>query len=206
METRNVEVSLAKAREWYKSGNKALKEVALQAYTKEELEGTDYKNITCFGDAIQALGLDSDTVMEHIDTLKNMGSGSKQLVAIFMLNIVRKALNGGETPKLTSGSVYYPWVRFLPKKDAASHARRNGYVTKEEFINEGNRYQLVGGGYYCWAYDGVGYFIGDSGYVNAIAGLLCCKSAEIAKHMSKHFAKLIFEAVYAQYNFVEWED
>jgi len=206
METRKVEVSLAKAREWYKGSNKALKEVALQAFTKEELEATDFKNITCFGDAVQALGLDSDTVMEHIDSLKEMGSGSKQLVAIFMLNIVRKALNGGETPKLTSGSVYYPWVRFLPKKDAAAYARRNGYVTKEEFINEGSRYQLVGGDYNSWTVNGVGYFSGGDGNVVAIAGLLCCKSREIAQHMSKHFAKLIFEAVYAQYNFVEGED
>lgn len=206
MEKRNVEVSLAKAREWYKSGNKALKEVALQAFTKEELEATDFKNITCFGDAIQALGLDFDTVMEHIDTLKGMGSGSKQLVAIFMLNIVRKALNGGETPKLTSSSIFYPWVRFLPKEDAAAYARCNGYVTKEEFINEGSRYQLVGGACDYWTCGGVGHFGGGEGYVYAHAGLFCCKSAEIAKHMSKHFAKLIFEAVYAQYNFVEWED
>lgn len=206
MEKRNVEVSLVKAREWYKSDNKALKEMALQAFTKEELEAIDFKNITCFGDAIQALGLDSDTVMEHIDTLKNMGSGSKQLVAIFMLNIVCKALNGGETPQLTSGSVYYPWVRFLPKKDAASYARRNGYVTKEEFINEGSRYQLVGGACSYWPCGGVGCFSGGNGHVGAIAGLLCCKSAEIAEHMSEHFAKLIFEAVYAQYNFVEWKD
>lgn len=37
MDKRTVEVSLQTAREWYKSGNKALKEVALQAFSEEEL-------------------------------------------------------------------------------------------------------------------------------------------------------------------------
>lgn len=37
MEERNVKVSLEKAREWYKSGG-TLKEIALQAFTKDELE------------------------------------------------------------------------------------------------------------------------------------------------------------------------
>lgn len=177
--------------------------MALQAFIKEELEGTDYKSILDFDDALNALGL---SPTEEYVAIKKLKSISAHAAAVYMLNIVRKALNGGETPKLTSGSVFYPWVRFFPKKDAAAYARRNGYVTKEEFINEGSRYQLVGGDYYCWACDGVGSFYGGHGSVSAVAGLLCCKSAEIAKHMSKHFVKLIFEAVYAQYNFVEWED
>lgn len=37
MEERNVKVSLEKAREWYKSDG-TLKEIALQAFTKDELE------------------------------------------------------------------------------------------------------------------------------------------------------------------------
>lgn len=37
MEERNIKVSLKKAREWYKSNNDTLKELALQAYSKEEL-------------------------------------------------------------------------------------------------------------------------------------------------------------------------
>lgn len=38
MEERNIKVTLDKAREWYESTNSTLKELALQAFTKEELE------------------------------------------------------------------------------------------------------------------------------------------------------------------------
>ena len=38
METRNISVTLEQAREWYNSGNNALRTLALNAYAKEELE------------------------------------------------------------------------------------------------------------------------------------------------------------------------
>ena len=38
METRNISVTLEQAREWYNSGNATLRTLALNAYTKEELE------------------------------------------------------------------------------------------------------------------------------------------------------------------------
>ena len=37
MEKRNLKVDLNTAKEWYKSGNEALKELALQVFTEEEL-------------------------------------------------------------------------------------------------------------------------------------------------------------------------
>lgn len=205
METRNVQVSLATAREWYKSGNKALKEVTLQAFTEEELKGVSYKEILDFKDACDALGL---CYKDELATIKKLKAISAHTAAIYGLDIVRKALNGGEIPSLVSGSVYYPWVRFYPtnNKPDSDTLRRNGYVLADKFTHAGKSYILVGGdcNYYC-SY-GVGAFGGDDGGVSANAGLLCCKSREIAQHMSKHFAKLIFEAVYAQYDFVEWDD
>ena len=45
MEERYVTISFEKAKEWYKSNNSSLKEVALQAFTKEELEIIDLKEI-----------------------------------------------------------------------------------------------------------------------------------------------------------------
>lgn len=38
METRNISVTLEQAREWYNSGNDTLRTLALNAYTKEELD------------------------------------------------------------------------------------------------------------------------------------------------------------------------
>ena len=45
MEERYVTVSLEKAKEWYNSNNSSLKEIALQAFNKEELELIDLKEI-----------------------------------------------------------------------------------------------------------------------------------------------------------------
>ena len=44
METRNISVTLEQAREWYNSENDTLRTLALNAYTKEELE-LDYNSI-----------------------------------------------------------------------------------------------------------------------------------------------------------------
>lgn len=41
-EKRNVSISLEEAREWYKSGNNALKAIALKAYSENELAGYEY--------------------------------------------------------------------------------------------------------------------------------------------------------------------
>lgn len=44
-EERNLYVSLEEAKEWYKSGNSAFKNLALRVYTKEELEASSYEQI-----------------------------------------------------------------------------------------------------------------------------------------------------------------
>ena len=41
-EKRSVSISLEEAREWYKSGNNALKAIALKVYSKNELAGYEY--------------------------------------------------------------------------------------------------------------------------------------------------------------------
>lgn len=41
-EKRNVAISLEEAREWYKSGNNALKAIALKAYSENEIAGYNY--------------------------------------------------------------------------------------------------------------------------------------------------------------------
>ena len=46
METRTIKVTLDKAREWYFSEDSILKELALQAFTKNELDPLTYKQIS----------------------------------------------------------------------------------------------------------------------------------------------------------------
>ena len=42
MEERNITVTLNKAKEWFNSGNATLREIALQAFSKEELTTFDF--------------------------------------------------------------------------------------------------------------------------------------------------------------------
>lgn len=205
METRNVTLTLQKAKEFYKSGNAALKEVALQAFTKEELTTPNYTDIKTFWDACKALGMDLSRVEWDIDNLERLeGDLGDHLVAIYKLDIISKALNGSDwKPKMAEGDIYYSWVKFYKKSsDIPSDKKIIG-----NFIADGQRYFLVGGFSTCGRYNGLGYFDPGCGcrYSSANLGLLCCKSAEIAQYMSEQFGKLIFDACYAHHIYAyEW--
>lgn len=204
MKTRNISLTIEKAsltiekaKEFYNSGNAALMEVALQAYTKEELTIPKFENIKTFEDACKYLGLNMDFVNFALCNMENIEGGfGKHLTAIYKMDIIRKALNGDWKPSLVKGKVFYPFVRFYPANKAKDAADSNGWKLGPSFMTDGEKYTLVSSGYsYCYGY----------GVVSVNAGLLGCKSAEIAWHMSKYFMKEIFEAVYAQYNgMYEW--
>lgn len=199
METRNVTLTLQKAKEFYNSGNAALKEVALQAFTEEELTTPKYTDIKTFEDACNALGLCKRDVELDLNHLAGMEGGlGEHLTAIYKLDIIRKALNGADwKPKMAEGDIYYGWVRFYKKSSNVPSDKK----IIGNFIADGQKYLLVGGfrGYgYC---DGLGYFYSGYGYSYSCAylGLLCCKSAEIAQYMSEQFGKIIFDACYAHH-------
>ena len=205
METRNVTLTLEKAKEFYNSGNTALKEVALQAFTKEELTIPKWQNIKTFEDALHALGM--YRVFDQYPSNIRERAYFNHIDAISKIDIIRKALNGDWKPSLVEGKVYYPFVKFYPANKAKDAANSNGWKLGPSFIANGEKYTLVGDGYYCWGALGVGNFLEIDGHVDANAGLLCCKSIEIAKHMSKYFMKEIFEACYAQHiGAYEWID
>lgn len=197
MESRNIALTLEKAREWYNSGSSDLKEVALQAYTEEELTIPEWQNIKTFKQACEALGI-SDIRLN----LSFSGRGNNEydhLDAILKLDIIREALNKGWNSKLTEGTIYYPYVRCYPADKAKEAARSNGWEVKETFKADGEKYSLVGGSYVCFSDSGLGNFGWEYGGVLPDLGLLGCKSKEIAQHMSRYFAKEIFEATYAHH-------
>ena len=208
METRNVTLTLQKAKEFYNSGNAALKEVALQAFTKEELTTSKYTDIKTFEDACLALGMNINKVARDLNNLTCLEGGlGEHLRAIYKLDIIRKALNGTDwKPSLVQGSVYYPYVRICPAGQEAREAvSNNNLKLSESFKADGQKYTLVSGD--CSYYDSYG--LANSGYrfgeVQPYLGLLGCKSREIAEHMSRYFSKEIFEATYAQHiGMYEW--
>ena len=201
METRNISLTIEKAKEFYNSGNASLKEVALLAFTKEELTIPEWQNIKTFEDACKYLGLNTDFVNFALCNMENIEGGfGKHLTAIYKMDIIRKALNGDWKPSLVKGKVFYPFVRFYPANKAKDVANSNGWNLGPSFIFDGKKYTMVGGGCRCWSACGVGNFVGGHGIISANAGILACKSTEIAWHMSRYFMKEIFEAVYAPYN------
>ena len=208
MESRNISLTLEKAKEWYNSGSADLKEVALQAYTEEELTIPEFAKIKTFEDACRALGVPSWKCRDDIAIIDSkvgerkgwLESIDKHLIAIYKLDIIRKALNKGRNPKMTEGAIYYPYVRFYPAGEKATEvAKSKGWLVGETFIADGKKYSLVGGSYSCFQDIGLSSFSFGYGISNAFLGLLSCKNKEIAQHMSRYFAKEIFEACYSHH-------
>lgn len=197
MEKRNVTVTLDKAREWFNSGNESLKEIALQAFNKDELM-YNFKNIKTFRGACDALDYD---YIAAIITARNIAVFSRASAAMFKLSIIRKALNLGQGLSLTKGSsVWYPNNQFMTEN--SSYCRNEIESGKLEIIgkikNEGVIYNVLGGSTSFSIFDGVGDFDSRDGGGCATnqVGLLGCASKEIAEHFGRCFGMLITEAKY----------
>ena len=200
MKERNIKITLDKAREWYNSDNESLKEIALQAFDKGELT-CNFKNITTFKKACEALGLNYDD-MFYIT--KNIATISKSSAAMFKLNIIRKALNFGQDLHLTKDPenyyIYYPYNPFVTKSSTYYKSEINS--GKMEVIgkikSEGEEYNVLGGRADIGVSVGLGRF--DSrfgvGFADANVGFLGCANKEIAQHFGKYFGMLITEAKY----------
>ena len=197
---REITVTLEKAREWYNSDNKSLKEIALQAFTKDELI-YNFKNITTFKKACEALGLNYDIISI---IAKDVATFSRASAAMFKLNIIRKALNLGQDLHLTKDPedfyIYYPYNPFVTKSSTYYKSEINS--GKMEVIgkikSEGEEYNVLGGHADIGGDAGLGYFDSDDGVGHALAnfGFLGCANKEIAQHLGKYFGILITEAKY----------
>ena len=202
MKEKNITITLEKAREWYNSDNESLKEIALQAFDKKELNTFDFTKIKTFKDACNALDIDCKAVNYLVRVMAGI---SKASVAMFQLNIIRKALNLGQDLHLTKDPedsyIYYPYNPFVTKSSTYYKSEINS--GKIEVIgkikSEGEEYNVLGG---CASYGGdagLGLFSSYDGVGSAAAnlGFLGCANKEIAQHFGKYFGMLITEAKYA---------
>lgn len=198
MEPRNITLTLEKAREWYNSDSADLKEIALQAYTKDELEIPKWQNIKTFEDACRAL--DMSTPYVKVPPFVDV-SISNHLYAICKLDIIRKALNRDWEPSLVQDNVYYPCIMFYSAGHDAKEvvSKHKEWKLGESFIVNGKKYTLVGGYSYSDSGAGLASFSLGYGDVRPYLGLLGCKNSEIAEHMSRYFSKEIFEATYTHH-------
>lgn len=73
MEKRVIKIALDDAKAWYNSGNNILKELALSAFTREELEGIDFNNIcpkyydSCIAAKSFPISVDGDYTLRKLD-------------------------------------------------------------------------------------------------------------------------------------------
>lgn len=200
-EKTTLEVTLDEARELYNSGNKTLKELALKAFSEDELTPPSFSKIKTFEDAVKVLGMDIDDVNAIVSGIKKT---SKATTAMFQLSLIRKALNLRQNLQLTENPkcscIYYPYNPFIT--ESSTYYEKELKTGKMEIIGKiksnGVLYNVLSGhaDYVCA--NGVGDFYSENGVGNATAngGLLGCANEEIAKHFGKYFGMLITEAKY----------
>lgn len=197
---RNIAITLEKAKEWYNSDNESLKEVALQAFSENEL-ACNFKNITTFKKACEALGLNynaTSSIAENIATV------SKASAAMFKLNIIRIVLNFGQGLHLTkcpdkTSFIWYPQNPFITKDSICYRDKieSNKMEVVGKFKSNGEVYRVLSGTP-CFCGEGLGLFNQSNGLGDGYAssGFLGCATKEIAQHFGKYFGMLITEAKY----------
>ena len=157
----------------------------------------DYTIVKDFETACRVLGI-SNAIPAEI-------KANKQLCAIYKMQIVLKAVNRGYTFNLTKGIVWFPYVRLIDKSDAdRTITQRESKILDfnyvESLVTEDRTLTLIGGSADSGAYDGLGFFYsnGSVGYSSADIGFFACHNEQIAHHVSKYFAALIFDCCFAR--------
>ena len=114
METRIIKVTLDKAREWYFSENKVLRELAIQAFTKKELETPTYQQI--------ALIVGPFTISKEEEVLKTLAEYYRKPSDVFTTTrdkwFIGKNMYDGWTVIKHSSVMYVGISYFLREKDA----------------------------------------------------------------------------------------
>ena len=204
MEKRNVEITLDTAKEWYNGDNESLKQVALQAFTEEELTEEHWKRITTFEGAY--LYLKNNKIRE--DLIRSCDSlpidiRNTYINTVLKYQIVVAALTNNEERHLTTGDRWYPIVQFCRPQD-----RKNcwGNVYIGTIKSEGKIYDVVGGNADDGA-AGLGCFSSSDGVSSSYSYIgfrSVSASREIAEHISKYFGKLLFTVHYGGTN-CDWK-
>lgn len=200
MEKRNVEITLDTARKWYYGDNESLKEVALQAFTKDELEEKYWKRITSFEGAY--LYLKENKIREDLvrsyDSLP-IDIRNTYINTVLKYQIVVAALTNNEELHLTEGKIWYPVIQFCRPED-----KKNcwGNIWIGTIESEGVRYSVVGGNAVSGGPAGLGDFYSAFGVSlsSSAVGFRAVSSKEIAEHISKYFGKLLFTVHYSGTN------
>ena len=199
-----ITITLDQARSWFRSGNKELRELALQAFRKDALVGS-FRDITTFKKACEVLGFNHDAMISDVATV------SVSVAAMLKLNIIRKALNLGydmhfaKNPR--NSFLYYPYNPLVTIPEGYNYYKgqlNSGILQVTGIVKiEGVRYGVLSG---YVTYD-INSGLGDFNYQTGVCkchsdvSFLGCATKEIAKHFGKYFGMLITEAKYGDLDF-----
>ena len=93
MEKRNISISLERAREWYEGRNITLKQLALEAYSEEEL-----KKKTTYSDVLDELWRSDKLVIDQISISSITTSGVEKIKVLSRLYTIAAYFNGDWVP------------------------------------------------------------------------------------------------------------
>ena len=101
MEKRNISISLEKAREWYEGRNITLKQLALEAYSEEEL-----KKKTTYSDVLDKLWRSDKLVTDQISISSITTSGIEKIKVLSRLYTIAAYFNGDWVPSSGTNNYY----------------------------------------------------------------------------------------------------
>lgn len=197
-----IKLTLDDARELYKSNNETLMGLALKAFPKDVLKTPNFMDIKTVEDACNALYMNLPLVDR---TIREISKTSRAMVAMYKLNIVRKALNLGQNLHLIKSTteeslVYCPKNPFIAK--GSTYYKNDIELCRMEIIgrfnNDGIEYFVLNGDPGISGHSGLAVYDGliCVGHAKTDFGFLGCANAEIAEHFGKYFGMLITEAKY----------
>ena len=101
MEKRNISISLEKAREWYEGRNITLKQLALEAYSEEEL-----KKKTTYSDVLDELWRSDKLVTDQIYNSNIAPGNIGKIKVLCKLYTISAYFNGDWVPTYGNDSYY----------------------------------------------------------------------------------------------------
>lgn len=101
MEKRNISISLEKAREWYEGRNITLKQLALEAYSEEEL-----KKKTTYSDVLDELWRSDKLVTDQISISSITTSSVEKIKVLSKLYTIAAYFNGDWVPSSGTDNYY----------------------------------------------------------------------------------------------------
>lgn len=169
---RQIEIDIEQARKWYDSEDPTLRELALSAFTEDEINVTDYTQIKCVADAYRVMNIpECDALCTHNKFVAVYGEAAW---AMAELRLVVAAI------RKTAPKTNYTYIPRLELCDL-----NENYLFKVQYADK-----LYGVKHF------PNVMLSASNTCNANL-LFGCPTSDSANHLVKYFSKLIVKSLYS---------